>query len=137
MKPATGTLAAAPEQLPGPEPVGQPSPTPSLDAIPPGKKTSAMNSPATAAAPARAKAKSPKEHFPTRQVKPETLDKVIGLVINLNRDTLREPAKYQAAGKTDSATTQLQPIGNPQCPLSVRSSNPPPYAYRHPRRFPL
>lgn len=87
-----------------------------------------MNSPETAAAPAPAKAKSPKEHFPTRQVKSETLDKVIDLVIALNQDTLRELDKYQATGRSDPATTQLQPIGKPRCPLSVRSSNPPPCA---------
>ena len=74
--------------------------------------------------------------FPTRQVKPETLDKVIDRIITLNRDTLQELAKYQAAGKTDPAINQLQPIGKPQCPLSNRSSNPPPYGYRHPQHFP-
>ena len=40
------------------------------------------------------KDKSAKNPFPTRQVKPELVDKVISLVIALNRDTLRELAIY-------------------------------------------
>ena len=45
-------------------------------------------------APVNGKAKSEKELFPVREVDEETVLKVIDLVIELNRDTLRELANH-------------------------------------------